>query len=472
MLKRVVSLLLAAVLLLGLGAPAFAADVDEVAPDWITNGTSSGDFKDDDKEQDKEEEKEDEEEREQTADTPSGVTLVTDRHVAYASGSGDKFGPNDYITRAAAAQMLLRLLPERYPITAHYSDVPADAWYAEAAGVLGSLWVIRPGLPTFLPDQQITRAEFISYIADFFPARTDAVQFLDVPAHYWAAEEILTARAYGWVEGFSDGTCGPDQLITRAQAVSILNRALGRSADRQYVDAAAPVCFYRDVPLDSWAYYDIVEASVPHEHSDLYGTEHWTHHTANYAGLSEGCHMLDGWTYYFSAAQHDFVRSGSVGGLTFGPDGRFTSGSAELDEKLHAIVQEHTNGGMTREQKLRALYLYTRDSFSYRRRPAYEFGATGWMQQDALNMLNTGYGNCYCYAALFWYLSRWIGYDAKVYSGTVGVRRSPHAWVEIDLDGKTYIFDTELEMAYRKKGRYDVDLYKYIDVDGWQYRKP
>ena len=61
------------------------------------------------------------------------------------------------------------------------------------------------------------------------------------------------------------------------------------------------------------------------------------------------------------------------------------------------------------------------------------------------------------------------GYDAAIYSGTVGNNRAPHSWVEIEFDGRNYIFDTELEMAYRKKGRYDVNLYKYIDVDGWHY---
>ena len=147
-----------------------------------------------------------------------------------------------------------------------------------------------------------------------------------------------------------------------------------------------------------------------------------------------------------------------------------TTGSTELDNHLRSIVMNVTNDGMTQEQKLRALYVYTRDSFTYLRRPAYPFGVLDFMQEDALRILNTGYGNCYCYASLFWYLSRWIGYDSLIYSGTVGGNRSPHSWVEISFDGRYYIFDTELEMAYHKKGRYDINLYKTTG-SGWNYRK-
>ena len=123
------------------------------------------------------------------------------------------------------------------------------------------------------------------------------------------------------------------------------------------------------------------------------------------------------------------------------------SGSDELDQLLHDIYVKETNESMTQEEKLRALYVYTRDSFSYRRRPPYEFGVLDFMQTDALNMLTTGYGNCYCYASVFWYLSRWAGYDSRIINGTVGQRRSPHSWVEITFDGTSYIFDTPPEQT-------------------------
>ena len=100
-------------------------------------------------------------------------------------------------------------------------------------------------------------------------------------------------------------------------------------------------------------------------------------------------------------------------------------------------------------------------------------GVYDYMETDALRILETGCGNCYCYAALLWYLTRWIGYESVIYNGTVGVRKSPHSWVEITMDGKTYIFDAELEMAYRRKKRFDVNLYKFYDAgNSWNYRRP
>ena len=60
-----------------------------------------------------------------------------------------------------------------------------------------------------------------------------------------------------------------------------------------------------------------------------------------------------------------------------------------------------------------------------------------------------------------------------IYSGTVGRNRAPHSWVEINMDGKNYIFDTELEMAYRRKKRFDINLYKFYDAgNSWNYRRP
>lgn len=470
--KRLCTLLLAVLVLLT-ALPWAAAD-DSTPPSWITNGTSADDVAQDrnDSEEDEEAEAEDSGSQSIPAENPSGSALITDSHVAYLTGSGGLFRPQDNLTRAEAAQIFLRLLKQTVPVTIHYTDVPAGAWYAEAAGVMGSLGVMRSGMSTFGPDEDLTRGEFISCVAQFFTPRTDAVQFSDVSAASPYAPYILSARAWGWVEGFSDGTLRPDQLITRAEAVTILNRALGRSADVSYLAQAYPAGLYLDVPTGSWAYAEVMEASVAHSHTATAAGEVWTSHTKTDIGLATGFHLIDGWLYYYDASTGSFAVNTSVGSFTFNSQGHFTSGSDELDQHLHEIVLAHTNDSMTQEQKLRALYVYTRDSFTYLRRPAYEFGATGWMQTDALNMLQTGYGNCYSYASVFWYLARWLGYDARIYSGTVGWNYAPHAWVEITMDGTSYIYDTELEMAYHRRGRYEINLYHYIDVDGWHYVKP
>ena len=406
----------------------------------------------------------------------AGVSLSADDHIAYAQGSGGlfpSFNPTRQVTRAEAAQMLYRLLPAETPVSgAAYADVPAGAWYAKAVTTLAGLGVLEAQDGMLDTGRPVTRGEFTRYIACFFPLRSDGELFPDVAEDDPNAPFIRSAQAYGWAQGGSDGLFHPGETINRAAAVVLLNRCLGRTADRAYIDQNHPA-FYVDVAPSSWYYYDVMEATVPHQHTGSGDAERWTSHTARTAAPKDGVQMADGWLYCYDSTRGDVVRETTVGTHYFNINGRFTTGNNELDSWLHKIVLARTDESQTQEQKLRALFLYTRDSFTYLRRPPYEMGVYDYMETDALRILETGYGNCYCYASLFWYLSRWIGYDATIYNGTVGVRRSPHSWVEINLNGKNYIFDTELEMAYRRKKRFDVNLYKFYDAgNSWNYRRP
>lgn len=405
----------------------------------------------------------------------AGVSLSVDSHIAYAQGSSGlfpAFNPTRQVTRAEAAQMLYRLLTKVPSSTGSYTDVPAGAWYAKAVTALADLGVLEAQNGALDTGRPVTRGEFTRYIACFFPLRTDGTLFPDVAEDDPNAPFIRSAQAYGWAKGGSDGLFHPDETINRAAAVVLLNRCLGRTADQTYISQHHPA-FYVDVAPSSWYYYDVMEATVPHQHTGSGSAERWTSHTARTAVPKDGVQMADGWLYCYDGAQGDVVRDAVVGTHYFNINGRFSTGNNELDSWLHKIVLARTDSSQTQEQKLRAVYLYTRDSFTYLRRPPYEMGVYDYMETDALRMLETGYGNCYCYASLFWYLSRWIGYDATIYNGTVGVRRSPHSWVEIHLNGKNYIFDTELEMAYRRKKRFDVNLYKFYDAgNSWNYRRP
>lgn len=421
----------------------------------------------------------------------AGVFLNTASHDAYLYGSGGTalpaFHPTRQVTRAEAAQMLYRLLPPNTPVSnTSYSDVPENAFYAEAVKTLAGLGVMSAVDGKLDTGAEVSRGEFVRYIASFFPLRTDAELFYDVPESDPNAPYIRSARAYGWTQGGSDGLFKPDESINRAAAVVMLNRALGRTPDKTYINAYHPT-FFIDVQPSSWYYYDVCEATVSHRHTEgamLNETgdaavdsaentaERWTSHTARTAAYKEGLQMADGWLFCYDSARGDVVRNASVGNFTFDASGHFTSGNNELDAWLHEIVLNHTDPAQTQEEMLRSLFVWTRDSFTYLRRPPYEFGVLDFMETDALRILTTGYGNCYCYASLYWYLTRWIGYDSVIYSGTVGQNRAPHSWVEINMDGKNYIFDTELEMAYRKKKRFDINLYKFYDAkNSWNYRR-
>lgn len=191
----------------------------------------------------------------------------------------------------------------------------------------------------------------------------------------------------------------------------------------------------------------------------------------NVLRYTEGFHNIDGWLYY-ADDMGLFLMDGERGGFAFGPDGRYTSGSAELDElvaeALAPICEEYAEP----EERLRAAYLYVRDNFAYLRRNYYETGDEGWQLNEAVTMLSTRRGNCYNYAAAFWALARGLGFDAEAVAGTVGWNNSPHGWVIMYDGGTRVIYDVELEMAYHyERGRTDTDLYEMYPAAAysWNY---
>ena len=392
----------------------------------------------------------------------AGVTLITDEHISYIVGAGSGlFSPNKYITRAEAAVILYRLLADTVPVTVTYSDVPESSWYFEAAGQLGSMGVARPNESTFNGNEYLSRGEFISYIACFFPMRTDAEQFPDVPSDYAYRDAILSARAWGWVVGFTDGTCGPNNTIRRSEAVAIINRALGRTGDTASIAADRPALFL-DVPVTEWYYTDVMEATVAHTFTVTdSGAEKWTASTPSDPGLpkdfrTEGIHFYQGWSYYYSEETKDIFRNRTVSGNTYDASGHFTTGDTWVDEQLRSIVLSQTDSGMTREEMLKAFFAYCRDTYKYLKWNYYDTGDTSFTLDAARQMLSTGRGNCYCYASVFFYLARWIGYDAKIISGSLV--DGPHSWVEIN----GYIYDTQLEWRYyHDKGRTQYLWYFY-----------
>ena len=176
---------------------------------------------------------------------------------------------------------------------------------------------------------------------------------------------------------------------------------------------------------------------------------------------SAGEHEIDGGLYYVQK-DGSFLTNGSVGHLTFGADGRYTSGNAVLESYVDQALAECTNSSMTKSQKLRAAYLYVRDHGAYLARPHQARGTTAWAEESALFMFEHKKGNCYCFAGQFLYMARRIGYDAYVVSGGVGRKDSDHAWVMIPENGQQYIYDVELEWGYRvgKYGKANYNMYK------------
>ena len=217
---------------------------------------------------------------EKAPDTGVDRWLNTTDHMAYLNGYGTGlFGPDDHMTRAEAAQMFYNLLLDREVSTAaHFTDVPADAWYARAVEALASLGMVEGvGGGKFAPERTITRAEF-TVMAMRFARLPEGGEnpFSDVTSSDWFYDQVVGAVQYGWITGYTDGTFRPEATITRAEVTAITNRLLDRAADEDYVDDhAGELRQFPDVSASYWAYHDIVEATNAHSYRVYDGEEHW-----------------------------------------------------------------------------------------------------------------------------------------------------------------------------------------------------
>mgnify|MGYP004515012089 CR=1 FL=1 len=200
----------------------------------------------------------------------AGHALLTDDHIAYIHGYPDgHIHPLDNITRAEAASLLYRLLREdirlEHQTTENsFKDVPADAWYASAVSTLARLGVLSGRTPdTFAPNAPITRAEFTTICARLDQSESAAERvFSDIGGH-WAEQDILRAAALGWTRGYPDGSFRPQNSITRAEAITMINRVLGRSPGSKD-DLLPGMKVWPDNPETAWYYLSVQEATNGH----------------------------------------------------------------------------------------------------------------------------------------------------------------------------------------------------------------
>ena len=391
------------------------------------------------------------------------VTLNTWDHGKYMDGSSDGlFHPGQYMTRAEVAQVLYGLLAEKPEARVSFSDVSGDMWYAEAVETLGAMGVLDcEAGSAFRPDAAISRGEFALMLSHFISGTGDLESFADVPAGSRYYEAAGAAAAAGLFSGYADGTFRPDDALTRAQAAVVFNNLLHREADASAIAGNPNVRLFPDVPTTYWAYGEIMEATISHTYDGSTGREVWTQVTAERTALPDGYYRINGRLYRVQDGM--FLHNTTVDGFTYDTQGRYTTGSATLDTKLNNIVETYTNSSMTRDQKLRALYNYVRDNFSYLKRDLVSKGETGWEPAYAEEFLRLGRGNCYSFSATYCLLARELGLPAYTVVGGLGASNSPHGWVEMELDGTVYMFDPQLEWRYlHDYGRTGYNLFKML----------
>ncbi|CAC9925984.1 hypothetical protein PEPCOX59622_00087 [Aedoeadaptatus coxii] len=188
-------------------------------------------------------------------------------HKAYIFGYEDNtFRANGNMTRAEAAAMIARLkeLDMSNKAKPEFSDVQS-AWYNGSINAVVRAGYMK-GYPdgTFNPNGKITRAEFAQMIMAIDKANGADVPFSDVKGH-WAEAAIMQAYANGRIAGYPDKTFRPNNNITRAEAVTVLNKLFDRSVDNKgLADVHAGIAPFKDLTPKHWAYYQIIEASNTH----------------------------------------------------------------------------------------------------------------------------------------------------------------------------------------------------------------
>ena len=198
--------------------------------------------------------------------------LNADDHFAYVIGYPDGgVHPHATITRAETATIFFRLLTEKTRkdnLTKYHSfrDVPQGAWYNAAVATMAKLKIIT-GYPdgTFQPDATVTRAEFAAIAARFDEksARTTA-SFRDIYGH-WAERYISRSAELGWIRGYTDNTFRPDQSITRAEAMALINRVLNRNPESKDDLLRSMNIFNDNLDTAKWYYLDVQEAANSHD---------------------------------------------------------------------------------------------------------------------------------------------------------------------------------------------------------------
>lgn len=214
--------------------------------------------------------------------------LESEDHFAYVIGYPDEtVRPENNITREEVATIFYRLLRDdkRAEIATEendFTDVAPERWSNKAISTLtngGYINGYEDG--TFGPQKYITRAEVAAIITRFVELEDNgAISFTDTNEH-WAEGYINKAATAGWVQGYEDGSFGPEKYITRAEIMTMINRMLLRHVDDEGLHADTQR--WIDMNGTEWYYFNVLEATNSHDHDrrDDGKMESWTEITPN-----------------------------------------------------------------------------------------------------------------------------------------------------------------------------------------------
>ena len=205
----------------------------------------------------------------------------TKEHISYMNGydNGDgtfSFKPSNTMTRAEACTIVARIKADGDANvtagTTAFTDVTSDKWYFKYITYLENAGLLKAYSGAFTPDTPITRAEFVELVYNLGLVKESDTKpvFNDVDASHARYNVIIASASAGLVNGYDngDGTFSfkPDNTITRAEVVTVINRALGRIIKSLSVTENYPVTKFSDVDESHWAYGQIAEATTTHNY--------------------------------------------------------------------------------------------------------------------------------------------------------------------------------------------------------------
>lgn len=294
------------------------------------------------------------------------------------------------------------------------------------------------------PEETLTRAE----LAHILLRLSEALPAEDGERAAALASDVLYGRT-----SQSGESAGEDEPILRAELAVVLVRLTGRTPDEAGLLLAGSLP--SDVAPEDYAWAYIADAVTE----------------GNVPAAEAGVHRAYGWLY---AVWDDgtLVRNADYDVWSFAPDGRYTTGDAELDEYLRQALDEIGADGLDDESALQAGYLYVKYFGEYLVQPEdmtpLEPGAMGWEYDRALRFFRNGGGTCYGFAAAFGMLARVLGQEAYIVSAEVNQYHGAHAFVVIPEDGTDWIYDVELE-ATRQERHADLALYHMRNYETYFY---
>ena len=219
--------------------------------------------------------------------TPSkkddSLRFNTEDHFAFVNGYPDgTVKPNGNVTRAEVAAILYRVMDadcvKTYETTrCSFSDVVRGDWFNLYVATLENADVIVDTRTNgkFRPNEAITRAELAAMLAQFADTKSAPNYFTDVTANYWAANAIAVCAKLGWINGYPDGTFRPDQTVTRAEMMAMINRALERTP-KSVSDLLSGMKTWSDnANTGAWYYLDVQEATNSHTYTKSGTHETW-----------------------------------------------------------------------------------------------------------------------------------------------------------------------------------------------------